>query len=141
MRYFFLKTLEQKSFKKRSILYNSKKKLNFGNYGLFFNKTTRFEFVYFFFLKKLVKNMNKNKYNLKSFFKIWIFLNSNFPISKKSKNARMGKGKGIFLRWAIFIPYNNIFIEFILFNFYYFILLFKKFKRLMPNKIFYINKN
>jgi hypothetical protein len=64
------------------------------------------------FLRRLFKKLNILKKKLKYFSKIWIFLNKNYPISIKSKNARMGKGKGSFLRWTIRLPRYFIFLEF-----------------------------
>ena len=40
-------------------------------------------------------------YNLKRKFKKWFFLRPNYIVTKKSKNSRMGKGKGSFKRWII----------------------------------------
>lgn len=60
------------------------------------SKKVLFEGVYYIFLRKLLRKCSK-KNNLS---KIWVFLKPNYPISKKSKNSRMGKGVGSFLRWA-----------------------------------------
>jgi ribosomal protein L16/L10AE len=66
---------------------------NYHRYYLFFAKNTRIEFIYFFRFKKIFKKIiKKNKNNL------WFFVNKNYPVSKKSKNSRMGKGKGLFNR-------------------------------------------
>ena len=54
---------------------------------------------------------NKNNLN-QNFLFIWICLRNNFPISKKSKNSRMGKGKGAFLRWVVKVPSNLIILKF-----------------------------
>jgi ribosomal protein L16/L10AE len=43
--------------------------------------------------------------------KIWIFLKPNYPISKKSKNSRMGKGVGSFIRWVVKLNQGFIFIR------------------------------
>ena len=58
----------------------------------------RFEYIYFFHVKKIFKRLHVNR---KSYFvrrQILFFVSSNFPLSKKAKNARMGSGKGYFLR-------------------------------------------
>jgi len=88
-----------KKFKKRGNL-NKKdiRVLKFGQIGFFFKKEYRFEFVYLSFLKRLFKKLSILKKKMKYFSKIWIFLTKNYPVSIKSKNARMGKGKGSFLR-------------------------------------------
>jgi hypothetical protein len=72
--------------------------LKFGSFGFFFKNEFRFEFVYLALLKKILKNIFINKIKYKSTKKFWIFLSKNYPISNKTKNARMGKGKGSFLR-------------------------------------------
>lgn len=106
-----LKTVEQVSFKKRFKLYNKLLKLNYGNAALFLYRETRFEPVYFTIFRKWLKIYLKfNKY---PFLKnaIWINLYYNYPMSKKSKNARMGKGKGGFFRWSIKLPQNHVVVE------------------------------
>lgn len=61
-------------------------------------------------LKLLVKKRKKfNKFKL---LQIWVFLKPNYPISKKSKNSRMGKGKGVFLRWVTKLNRGFILFEF-----------------------------
>lgn len=134
MRFFFIKTKEQVSFKRRKYNYKKLSNLKFGNLGFFMSKEIRFEYLYFFFFKKIIKLLNKNKYCTYNKFFFWFFLKGNFPLSKKSKNSRMGKGKGMFLRWVIKLPLNFIFIEFLCFNLYFFFNYFKKKKKL-------INKN
>lgn len=67
----------------------------------------RFEYIYFFHIKKIFKRFCINK---KSYFTrrgVKFFVTSNFPLSKKAKNARMGSGKGYFLRWAIRFKKNS----------------------------------
>lgn len=116
MRNFFLKTQEQVSFKKR---YQKPKKQinkNFGKIILFSTKQIRFEPIYFSIFRKWLKlYLVFKKYPfLKN--KIWINLNLNYPISRKSKNARMGKGKGSFFRWTIILSKNHKICELIFFN-------------------------
>ena len=53
--------------------------------------------------KKYSKPVGKN---------YWVFLRMNIPLTKKSKNARMGKGKGSLYRWAMRLPRNFKIIEF-----------------------------
>ena len=141
MRFFFIKTKEQVSFKKRKPHYNSINRLTFGNIGFFFSKEIRFEYLYFFFFKKLLKLLNKNKYCTFNKFFFWFFLKGNFPLTKKSKNSRMGKGKGMFLRWVIKLPSNFFFIEFLTFNSLFFLSFFKKRKNLISKNMYiYLQK-
>jgi large subunit ribosomal protein L16 len=44
--------------------------------------------------------------------KMWFFLLPNYILSKKSKNSRMGKGKGSIRRWIIRIHGGSILLEF-----------------------------
>jgi ribosomal protein L16/L10AE len=61
-------------------------------------------------LKLILKRRKKfNKFKKR---KVWVFLKPNQPISKKSKNSRMGKGKGSFLRWVTRLPRGFILMEF-----------------------------
>lgn len=134
MRFFYIKTKEQVSFKKRNYKYKKNNSALFGNILFFFNCNIRFEYIFFFFFKKILKLLNKNKFATYNKFFFWFFLKANFPLTKKSKNARMGKGKGMFLRWVIKLPANFIFLEFLTFYIKYFFTFFKK-------KKFIINKN
>lgn len=73
-----------------------------GSY-LFFFKNYRIEFKYMTFLKKLLKKLRRKglKKQRSLTYKLYVSLNSNYMLSKKSKNSRMGKGKGTFIREAI----------------------------------------
>lgn len=140
MRIILLKTKVAKSFKNKKIKNISKVNLKLGNIGFFFSKYFRFEYIYIHVLKKYFKYFFQIKYlNFKKFF-FWIFLTLNYPLTKKSKNARMGKGKGNFFRWSVLLNYNFIFLEF---NNLYFL---KKFiiKKILnfffPHKIFFLIK-
>jgi hypothetical protein len=74
---------------------------------IFFKKPCRFEIKKFLFLKKRFKKLfKKSKYFYKK--KIIVYLNRNYPFSKKSKNSRMGKGKGKFKRWVLKFEKNHI---------------------------------
>lgn len=108
MRLFNKQTLEVKSFKKR-FKYNDNFNKNlfffFKNQKIcsFFTKREmRVESIYFNFFKKVIKKVSKQS-KIDFFFNnknVWIFWKPNYPLTKKSKNSRMGKGKGIFLRWS-----------------------------------------
>lgn len=77
------------------------------------SKNFRFESVYFLKIRSLLKLIFKKKKNVNKFkkIKVWVFLKANHPISKKSKNSRMGKGKGGFLRWVTKLNRGFIFLE------------------------------
>lgn len=109
-----IKTKKQTSFKKR---YTTKSDLSILNKEfkplLLINRSRfRFEYIYFRFLKKWIKKIVSLKYKKTVKARIWFNITSNYPLTKKSKNSRMGKGKGSFLRWAILMPANSIVFEF-----------------------------
>lgn len=119
MRFGNSKTTSNTSQKKR-FFFLKKKKIQFskGVSGFFFWNSISLECVYLKLLrKKIKKNLKKKKKKYLSR-KIWLNLKPNYPISKKSKNSRMGKGKGSFLRWVVLIKPMQCFIEFSGFNFY-----------------------
>lgn len=104
-------------FKKRNILKINKIKFNYFYYKIILFKQLIFKYFYFYFFKKYLKWNFKLKYSKIFKLKIWIFFNSNFPISKKSKNSRMGKGKGNFFKWETKLQKNFILIKFFKLNF------------------------
>ena len=98
MRFNKLTSMEQVSFKNRNKRNIKKTKLSYGNSGFVVAKNVQFEYAYFYLIRRFLKYFFKFKYSLGNYFKVWIFLKANFPVSKKSKNSRMGKGKGAFIR-------------------------------------------
>ena len=112
MRFNKLTSIEQVSFKRRNKRSIKKTKLVYGNSGFIILKTIQFEYAYFYLIRKFLKFFFKFKYSLDNYFKIWVFLKANFPVSKKSKNSRMGKGKGAFIRWMIKINQGSTLLEF-----------------------------
>lgn len=100
-------------FKKRFRETNNLIVLGFGTHCIFFSRGTRIELIYLVMLRKLLKKMKRYHRNKDiTFQKTWFWLKKNYPISKKSKNSRMGKGKGKFVRWASRIRPNYILLEF-----------------------------
>jgi len=60
----------------------------------------RFIYVYYkIFKKKLKKKLRYNK-KINNKVYVWAKIKFNYPISKKGKNARMGKGIGSFIFWS-----------------------------------------
>ena len=107
---FRLKNKETTSFKKRFNTIVGKPFLKFGLFALIFSNKSSVEFNYIAYFKKILKIFFKfKKSKLK---KVWIFLNKNFPITKKSKNARMGKGKGKISRYVMRVGGNFTILEF-----------------------------
>lgn len=110
------KSFKAVSFKKRYRLGYDFSKLKYGNVGLKFLKEYNIEYIYLFELKKKLKfflTLRKKIFNNN----LWIFLQGNLPVSKKSKNSRMGKGKGSFLRLSCRVKKNMIFMEFLNLNY------------------------
>ena len=110
------KAIKPVSFKKR--FYNGYcfDILQYGNIGLKITKSYDLEYIYMFELRKKLKfflTLRKKILNKK----LWVNLIGNYPISKKSKNSRMGKGKGAFLRLSCRLKKNTIFMEFLNLNF------------------------
>jgi len=90
---------KQVSQKKRSISNRAHSISNFtGSAAFFFYHQIQLEFVYLKLIKRRLRLMLKKRGNRVKNRKLWINLKANFPISKKSKNSRMGKGNGLLLR-------------------------------------------
>jgi hypothetical protein len=72
--------------------------------------------VYYLFIKKFLKKSVKRGLVAYTSRKYWIFFRPNLVLSKKSKNSRMGKGKGAVLRRAFRSRVWSPLIEFKGFN-------------------------
>jgi ribosomal protein L16/L10AE len=102
---FDIKNIETVSFKKRYKIGFKKKGLVFGDFSITLCKSYNIEYIYLYnFKKSLKKYHNFKKKNTK---KIWLFLHKNYPLTKKSKNSRMGKGKGSFVRFCPRVLQNH----------------------------------
>ena len=105
-----INTQNPTTFKKRYIYGYVKPKLRFGNLGLKIDKNYTLEKLYIILIKKKLKFFLKKKTKIKT--STWFFLIENNPVFKKGKNARMGKGKGIFQRCVYRVKKNQILLEF-----------------------------
>lgn len=112
MRFKNLSNTKQVSFKLRNFKKTIKNKFIFGNSMIILCKNSRFEAIYYELFRKFIKNIIKKKNSLKIDKNYWIFLRMNTPLTRKSKNSRMGKGKGALYRWLIRLPKNYKLIEF-----------------------------
>lgn len=104
----------QRMLKKRTFKRNKLPTLRFGTVGLYCLHTFRFEYRYCLFLRKFFKKMFKRrKRKIRTLLKkkTWLFIRPNYTLTHKSKNARMGKGKGNFKRWCTIIYPGRVFIE------------------------------
>lgn len=108
-----LRAKQQKpvKFKKRRFYFLSEPYLSYGDCGLYTTRQFRFESVYFRFINKVLRKKYRKKKLVFSKQKYWIRFNKNIFLSKKAKNARMGSGKGKFLRASYLIKVNKPFIE------------------------------
>lgn len=98
-------------FKARKKLSHKSFKLIFGTTGLLIKKQFILELFFLKFLKKKLKKLRLKGLKKKPKRQFWLFISSNFLLTKKSKNSRMGKGKGDFLRWVIRLKYGTPLLE------------------------------
>ena len=124
----YRKVQEIKSFKHRWNTIFKKPKFVFGDTLCFFKHEGRFEPIYFPVIRKFLKRfLKRRRKKIRTYFRvvkrlrrrrrakfraIWVMLVFNFPLTKKSKNSRMGKGKGLFVRWTSRYRGGQKFIEF-----------------------------
>src|SRR5665647_3317251 len=110
MRYNTFSQHTQHSFKKRYALMKPEFEFKQASFikNLYLLKPSVFEYSYLKRLKKIVKRLIRRRVLTKKKVhknwlkrKAWMSLRPNFPISRKSKNSRMGKGVGSFVRWSI----------------------------------------
>jgi len=111
--HFNVKNKETNSFKKRFKLGYKKPGLIFGDFSIILCKSYNVEYIYIYNFKRGLKKyfsfrgLNK---------KVWLFLHKNYPLTKKSKNSRMGKGKGALARYCARVFQNHNLFEFSGFN-------------------------
>lgn len=135
MRYITLKTDKQVSFKKRYHPGIKIKKLRWGNAGIRILKNFKFENSYILLFRKYFKRVaKKTRYKIHKKWRAWVFIKYNQPLSKKSKNSRMGKGKGSFLRWCSKLKTGHIIIETKRIKFFRFFNYKKKIEKLVNTK-------
>jgi ribosomal protein L16/L10AE len=111
---FNVKNQETLSFKKRYKTGYSLPKLIFGDFSITLCKSYNLEYIYLYNFKKSLKKYYTFKQNTLK--KVWLFLHKNYPLTKKSKNARMGKGKGALSRYCSRVLQNHNLLELSGFN-------------------------
>lgn len=112
----------------------------FGSASFFFLHQIQFEFIYLRLIKRRLRIMLRRKGARYKNRKIWLNLKSNFPVSKKAKNSRMGKGKGVFLRWVVRVRPFSVFFSFFGFSFYVLTKLKRRINHLLKSKIFIVSR-
>ena len=113
--------------KVKRISFKRKKKFNclkyffrFGDKALFTQFQLRLEKIYLKIIRKIIrKKYRKKNKKLKIHNKYWIRFSQNLFLTKKSKNARMGSGRGRYLRACFVIKRNQSFLEFKNFDYHY----------------------
>lgn len=109
------KKINERRFQKNRFFQNPKNiKLTFGDAGIITLREGLIELVHLNLFKKYLKYfLRKKKSNLLFIReKIWYFGRINFALQKKSKNSRMGKGKGLVERNIIKIRRGVTIFEF-----------------------------
>lgn len=102
-------TLQKNRIKRRHI----KKHLVFGYSGLLLYRQTIIENVHFRYLRLLLKRKRRRSHKIRLVQQqYWVRFGKNIQFSKKSKNSRMGSGKGKYLRRATVIGKNKTVLEF-----------------------------
>lgn len=128
----------QKKRCRHSYKYNYK--LKFGEFGFLVSREGRLEFVQLNFIKKYIKILfRKSKHTPENFKKVWYSLSANHVIQCKSKNSRMGKGKGLVERRIIRVYKNTILFEFFGVSFYKLCNITKKINKKLNFKIILIS--
>lgn len=116
--------------------------MKFGEFGFLILREGRLEFVQLNFIKKYIKVLlRKSKHSPENFRKVWYSISANHVIQCKSKNSRMGKGKGLVDRKIIKVYKNTILFEFMGIPFYKLLLITKKINKKLNFKIGVISKN
>lgn len=115
--------------------------LKFGEFGFLCSREGRLEFVQLNFIKKYIKILfRKSKHTPENFKKVWYSLSANHVIQCKSKNSRMGKGKGLIERRIIRVYKNTILFEFFGISFYKLLSITKKINKKLNFKIILITR-
>lgn len=119
MRFSSLGISPARSLKNRSFIRKPHSFYKIGSLSLVAEHSGIFEGVYLILFKIFIKRLIKLRNIRFSKRKIWVWLNFNCPISRKSKNARMGKGVGVFSRWVMRFYKNHIFLQSVHLNFFH----------------------
>jgi ribosomal protein L16/L10AE len=102
-------TLQKNRIKRRHV----KKNLVFGYSGLLLYRQTIIENVHFKYIRLLLKRRRRRSHKIRLVQQqYWVRFGKNVQFSKKSKNSRMGSGKGKYLRKATVIGKNKTILEF-----------------------------
>ena len=133
-------------------------KIRFGEYALVSTNESKMELIQLTLIKRLLKKLLKKRKKIKSKGKskvsqsseskdkirnnkIWINILPNYILSKKSKNSRMGKGKGSFLRWVFRLQQGITLVEFLGIPYYKLISILISIRKKLKIKLILIKKS
>lgn len=105
----FLKLDKTKKFKDKlklsDFVYNKESELQFSDIGIKVNRSTVFSF-------KQIESIKKTLFKVKKKIRVWMRINPTFPLTKKSSESRMGKGKGKYKCTVARVKKNQVIMEF-----------------------------
>lgn len=105
----FVKVNKTKRFKDKlklsDFVYNRESELQFSDIGIKVNRSTVFTF-------KQIEAIKKTLFKVKKKIKVWMRINPTFPLTRKSSESRMGKGKGKYKCTVARVKKNQIIMEF-----------------------------
>jgi len=133
-------------------------KIRFGEYALVSTNESKMELIQLTFIKRLLKKLLKKRKKIKSKGKnkisqsaenkdkirnnkIWINILPNYVLSKKSKNSRMGKGKGSFLRWVFRLQHGVTLVEFLGIPYYKLVSILMSIRKRLKIKLILVKKS
>ncbi len=148
---------EVRIFKNRGYKIPKTINLKFGEFAFVSGNESKMELIQFSYIKRFLKKLLKKRRKIKSKgksrtsqkaengdkiknTKIWVNLLPNYILSKKSKNSRMGKGKGGFLRWTFRLQQGTVLFEFVGIPYYKLLYVLLKIKKKLNLKILLIKK-
>lgn len=110
----FVKLNKDKKFKDKlklsDFVYNKESELIFSDIGIKVNRSTVFTF-------KQIEAIKKTLFKVKKKIKVWMRINPTFPLTRKSSESRMGKGKGKYKCTVARVKKNQIIMEFNILDF------------------------
>lgn len=104
--------IQRLPFKRKKEFKNNQCFFRYGDKGFFMGLQTRIESVYFRTLNRVLRVKYRKKKHLHLRHTFWVRYSQNLYLTKKSKNARMGSGRGSLVRTAFIIKKFQTFIEF-----------------------------
>lgn len=105
----FVKLNKDKKFKDKlklsDFVYNKESQLQFSDIGIKVNRSTVFTF-------KQIEAIKKTLFKIKKKIRVFMRINPTFPLTRKSSESRMGKGKGKYKCNVARVKKNQVIMEF-----------------------------